>query len=210
MDPHYRVAIFGSARIKEGSKEYNDVYLIARGLAESRFDIVTGGGPGIMQAANAGHKSAHTDTNSMGLTIKLPFEQETNKYLDIKKEFDRFSNRLDTFMSFSDAVIVATGGIGTLLEMFYSWQLSQVKHICETPIVLYGDMWAGLIEWLRTEVLARSLFDSKDMNNIFHITSVERVVNFIRKVHEDRLRMEHVCVNYDKYREHHSGANPIY
>ncbi len=200
MDPHYRVAIFGSARIKEGGKEYNDVYLIARGLAESRFDIVTGGGPGIMQAANAGHKSAHTDTHSMGLTIKLPFEQEANKYLDIKKEFDRFSNRLDTFMSLSDAVVVATGGIGTLLELFYSWQLSQVKHICETPIVLYGDMWTGLIEWLRTEVLARSLFDSKDMHNIFHITSVEGVVNFIRKVHEDRLRMEHVCVNYDKYR----------
>ncbi|MFQ5715401.1 MAG: LOG family protein [Candidatus Scalinduaceae bacterium] len=200
MDPHYRIAIFGSARIKEGGKEYNDVYLIARGLAESRFDIVTGGGPGIMQAANAGHKSAHTDTHSMGLTIKLPFEQEANKYLDIKKEFDRFSNRLDTFMSLSDAVVVATGGIGTLLELFYSWQLSQVQHICETPIVLYGDMWAGLIEWLRTEVLARSLFDSKDMHNIFHITSVERVVNFIRKVHEDRLRVEHVCVNYDKYR----------
>lgn len=200
MDAHYRVAIFGSARIKEGDAEYKEVYSIARGLAELGFDIVTGGGPGIMQAANAGHKSTHSDTHSIGLTIKLPFEQEANKYLDIKKDFDRFSNRLDTFMSLSDAVVVSTGGIGTLLELFYSWQLTQVKHICETPIILHGDMWATLIKWLQTEVLARGLFDSKDMHNIFHITSTERVVNFIRKVHEDRLQMEHVCVNYDKYR----------
>lgn len=153
-----------------------------------------------MQAANAGHKSARSDTHSIGLSIKLPFEQEDNKYLDIKKEFDRFSSRLDTFMSLSDAVVVAPGGIGTLLELFYSWQLIQVQHICETPIILYGDLWATLIKWLRSEVLTRKLFDSKDMHNIFYVSSVERVVNLIRKIHADRSLMEHVCVNYDKYR----------
>ena len=103
-------------------------------------------------------------------------------------------------MSLSDAVVVAPGGIGTILELFYSWQLVQVEHICETPIILYGDMWATLTKWLRTEVLARRLFDSKDMHNIFHVTSVEEVVNLIRRIHKDRSRMEHVCVNYDKYR----------
>jgi len=200
MDAHYRVVIFGSARTIEGDAEYNKVYRIAKGLAESGFDIVTGGGSGIMQAANAGHKSVQSDTHSSGLNIKLPFEQEANKYLDIKKEFDRFSSRLDTFMSLSDAVIVAPGGIGTLLELFYSWQLVQVHHICETPIILYGDIWATLTNWLRAEVLAKGFFDNKDMHNIFHITSVARVVNFIRKIHKDRSRMEHVCVNYDKYR----------
>lgn len=200
MDAHYRVVIFGSARIKEGDEVYNDIYRIAKGLAQSGFDIVTGGGPGIMQAANAGHKSAASNSHSIGLRISLPFEQETNKYLDIKKDFERFSGRLDAFMSLSDAVIVAPGGIGTVLELFYAWQLIQVHQMCETPMILYGDMWETLLKWLKTEVLTRGLFDSNDMHNIFHITSADKVVSFIRKVHEDRARMEHVCVNYEKYR----------
>ena len=200
MDAHYRVAIFGSARIEEGDSDYNDVYLIAKGLAESGFDIVTGGGPGIMQAANAGHNSIVSETHSIGLNIKLPFEQAANKYLDIEKEFDRFSERLDTFMSLSDAVVVATGGVGTLLELFYSWQLIQVEHICETPIILFGEMWATLLNWLKTEVQSKGLFDEKDMHNIFHINSPEKVVDFIKKVHEDRSQVEHVCVNYNMYR----------
>ena len=76
----------------------------------------------------------------------------------------------------------------------------QVEHNCETPIILYGGMWGTLLKWLQTEVMARRLFDKEDMHNIFHITSAEKVVNFIKKVHEDRPRMEHVCVNYSKYR----------
>ena len=135
MDAHYKVAIFGSARIEEGDQDYQEIFEISRGLAEAGFDIVTGGGPGIMQAGNAGHKSVGSKQHSIGLNIKLPFEQDDNKYLDIKKEFDRFSGRLDAFMSLSDAVIVAPGGIGTILELFYSWQLVQVEHICETPII---------------------------------------------------------------------------
>ena len=200
MDAHYRIAIFGSTRIKEGDKEYNEVFSISKGLAEAGFDIVTGGGPGIMQAANAGHKSASSGTHSIGLNIKLPGEQESNKYLDIKKEFNRFSDRLDTFMSLSDAVVVATGGIGTILELFYSWQLAQVEHICETPIILYGEMWTGLLKWLEEEVMSRGLFDRMEIRNVFHLTSAEQVVKFIKQVHADRARMEHVCVNYDKYR----------
>jgi hypothetical protein len=200
MDAHYRIAIFGSARIKEGDKEYNEVFSISRGLAEAGFDVVTGGGPGIMQAANAGHKSASSGTHSIGLNIKLPGEQESNKYLDIKKEFNRFSDRLDTFMSLSDAVVVATGGIGTILELFYSWQLAQVEHICETPIILYGEMWTGLLKWLEEEVMSRGLFDRKEIHNVFHLASADRVVEFIKQVHADRAKMEHVCVNYDKYR----------
>ncbi|MBU0479655.1 MAG: LOG family protein [Proteobacteria bacterium] len=200
MDPHYRVAIFGSARIKENDRAYNEVFEISKGLTEAGFDIVTGGGPGIMQAANAGHQSAGSDNHSIGLNIKLPFEQQDNKYLDIKKDFDRFSARLDTFMSLSDAVIVATGGIGTLLELFYSWQLVQVEHICETPIILYGEMWAGLLSWLEQEVLARNLFSKREMHNIFHLTTTRQVVELIKKIHADRAQMEHVCVNYNKYR----------
>jgi len=200
MDAHYRIAIFGSARIKEGDQVYEEVYSISRGLAEAGFDIVTGGGPGLMQAANSGHRSVANGTHSIGLNIKLPFEQEGNKFLDINREFDRFSERLDTFMSLSDAVVVATGGIGTLLELFYSWQLTQVEHICETPIILYGEMWTGLLEWLKGEVMSRGLFDQKEIRNVFHLNSVVEVVRFIKQVHADRAEMEHVCVNYDKYR----------
>ena len=200
MDAHYRIAIFGSARIKEGDQEYNDVFSIAKGLAEAGFDVVTGGGPGIMEAANAGHKSASKGAHSIGLSIKLPFEQESNKFLDIKKDFDRFSGRLDAFMALSDAVVVATGGIGTILELFYTWQLIQVQHLCETPIILFGEMWPPLINWMKTEVESRGLFDRKDMHNLFHINTADSVVQFIRTVHEDRAKMEHVCVNYDQYR----------
>jgi uncharacterized protein (TIGR00730 family) len=200
MDAHYRVVIFGSARIKEGDPLYDDVYFLARELALLGFDIVTGGGPGLMQAASAGHKSVKSDTLSIGLNIRLPRRQPTSKFLDIKKEFDRFSSRLDTFMSLSDAVIVAPGGIGTLLELFYSWQLVQVQEICETPIILYGDLWTPLVEWLRNEVLKRGLFDRQDMHHIFHLTSVGKVLQLIKKIHQDRLEMDHVCENYNKYR----------
>jgi uncharacterized protein (TIGR00730 family) len=200
MDAHYKVAIFGSARIQEGDQEYQEIFAISRGLAEAGFDIVTGGGPGIMQAANAGHKSVDSEQHSIGLNIKLPFEQDDNKYLDIKKEFDRFSGRLDAFMSLSDAVIVAPGGIGTILELFYSWQLVQVEHICETPIILYGEIWTDLLSWLKKEVMARGLFDTNEMHSIFHLTSTTKVIDLIKQIHADRSKMEHVCVNYNKYR----------
>lgn len=200
MDPHYRVAIFGSARIKEGDSEYRDVFTIAKALGESGFDVVTGGGPGLMHAANSGHKSADSGTHSIGLNIRLPHEQVANQYLDIKQEFDRFSSRLDTFMSLSDAVIVAPGGIGTLLELFYAWQLVQVEHICETPVILFGPMWGGLLGWLKAEVLSRKMVSESDLRMIFHVIEVEKVIGFIRKIHEDRSANGHVCTNFDKYR----------
>jgi len=206
MDPHYRVAIFGSARIQEGDQEYKDVFTIARGFGKLGFDVVTGGGPGIMLAGNAGHKSGMSNSHSIGLNIKLPFEQQENNYLDINKEFDRFSERLDTFMSLSDVIVVATGGIGTLLELFYSWQLIQVKHMCETPIILFGEMWEGLLRWLNEEVLPRKLFNKEDMRNIFHMNDCEKVVEFVKKSHEDRQKMDHICVNYDKYRMEFSAS----
>jgi predicted Rossmann-fold nucleotide-binding protein len=103
-------------------------------------------------------------------------------------------------MSLSDAVVVAPGGIGTLLELFYSWQLVQVHQICETPIILYGDIWTTLIKWMRTEVQARGLVDRQDMHHIFHLTSIEKVLQLIRKIHQDRAGTEHVCMNYNKYR----------
>jgi len=207
MDPYYRVALFGSARIREGDREYNDVFAIAKGLAASGFDVVTGGGPGLMRAANAGHRSAQSGTRSIGLNIRLPHEQMANPYLDIKHEFERFSQRLDTFMSLSDAVVVAPGGIGTLLELFYAWQLVQVEHVCETPIILFGPIWGGLLDWLKTEVLSRNMIGEGDLGMIFHVNEPEKVVALIGALHEDRLHNGHACKNFEKYHVDFGGLH---
>jgi uncharacterized protein (TIGR00730 family) len=200
MESKYRISIFGSARINEGEQEYRDVHEIARRLAEFGFDVVTGGGPGIMRAANAGHQSVASEGRSIGLNIKLPFEQQANIFLDEEKNFARFSRRLDTFMSLSDAIVVAPGGIGTLLELFYTWQLVQVEHICETPIIMFGDIWTGLLDWMRDRVLARGLFDASDMNNIIPLETVDEVVDMIKRIYDDRIKFGEVCINYEKYR----------
>jgi hypothetical protein len=205
MELHYRVAIFGSARIREGDEQYRDVYEIARGLSALGFDIVTGGGPGLMQAANAGHRSVASASFSIGLNIRLAREQVPNPYLDIKKEFDRFSGRLDTFMSLSDAIVVAPGGIGTLLELFYSWQLMQVGHICLTPIILFGEIWRPLLHWLNEEVLARGFVSPSDMTTVFHVASPRAVVDLIHRIHDDRSRDGEACVNFEKYRVEFGG-----
>jgi uncharacterized protein (TIGR00730 family) len=207
IDEHYRVAIFGSARIKEGDEIFQDVFAIARGMAENGFDVVTGGGPGLMLAANSGHKSANTGTHSFGLNIRLPSEQIANDYLDLKQDFDRFSDRLDSFVSLSDVVIVCPGGIGTLLELFYSWQLIQVKQLCETPIILFGEMWVKLLEWLKKEVMGKQFFDEKDLNNIFHLTSPDKVIHLVKKIHDDRSMVDHVCQNFKKYRVELKSGN---
>ncbi len=207
MEPKYRVAIFGSARMSEGDEAYRDVYAIAKGLAAAGFDIVTGGGPGLMQAANAGSKSVVNGGQSIGLNIRLPREQEPNPFLDIKAEFDRFSSRLDTFMALSDAVVVAPGGVGTLLELFYTWQLVQVHQICETPIILYGDIWTGLLDWLKAEVMRRRLFDPQDMHMLFHALEPSQVVELVTRIHGDRPQSGHVCTNYSRYRSDMPGLS---
>jgi uncharacterized protein (TIGR00730 family) len=199
-EPQYRVAIFGSARIRENDQVYRDVYEIARGLAALGFDVVTGGGPGLMQAASAGHRSVASPSRAIGLNIRLPHEQAANRFLDIKQEFDRFSDRLDTFMSLSDAVVVAPGGIGTLLELFYAWQLVQVGHVCRTPIILFGDLWRPLLHWVNGEVLRRGFMSPEDLQGVFHLESPATVVDLIRRIHEDRSRQADACVNFEKYR----------
>jgi len=136
----FTVAIFGSARIERGSPIYWEIYELAKMIAEAGINIVTGGGPGLMDAASAGHRAGRRDSEAkaIGLKIKLPFEEREASHLDIKREFDRFSQRLDEFMSISNAVVVAPGGVGTLLELAYTWQFLQVKHILNIPVILLG------------------------------------------------------------------------
>ena len=177
----FRVAIFGSARIKKNDSTYKQVRTLAKMLGERGIDIVTGGGPGIMQAANEGHRKGRKNkrTHSIGLSIKLSKEQRANKYIDLLKEFSRFSNRLDNFMLLSNAIVVAPGGVGTLLEFFYTWQLVQVHQICNIPIILLGKQWPGLIRWLEKEPLKKGYFTKEDLNLIFMADNSKEAMKMI-------------------------------
>ena len=177
---YYRVSIFGSARIKEGTTDYIQVYDLAKKLAQNKTDIVTGGGPGLMEAANAGAKDGGSDSKSFGLHIDLPFETTPNKHLDITYHHKKFSSRLDEFMRISHAVIVTPGGIGTILELLYTWQLIQVQHISERPIILLGDMWKGLIDWMKSEPLKNELINKSDFNNIIIAQSVDDAIEMLK------------------------------
>lgn len=177
---YYRVSIFGSARIKPNTEEYMEVYDLAKKLAKNNADIVTGGGPGLMEAANAGAKDGSSKSKSFGLHVDLPFETSPNEHLDITYHHKRFSSRLDEFMRISHAVIVTPGGIGTILELLYTWQLIQVSHISERPIILVGKMWTGLLEWMESEPLNKQLIDKSDFNNIKIVQNVDEVIILLK------------------------------
>jgi hypothetical protein len=145
----YRVTIFGSARAKPGSAPYEETKRAAAALAQLGCDIITGGGPGLMQAANEGAAGSTGRVQSVGIRVDLPFEQEVNAFVSQAFEHRTFFTRLHQFVLTSDAYIVAPGGIGTVLETFMIWQLLQVNHLHGTPLLLVGRMWPGLVEWAR-------------------------------------------------------------
>lgn len=162
----FRVCVFGSARIKPDTPFYQQVYDLAYRLAMRGCDVVTGGGPGLMDAANRGAKAAGQKSRSIGIRIALPFEYEENHHLDMTSRHKRFSSRLDEFVRISNAAVVTPGGIGTLLELFFTWQLIQVEHIKPRPILLLGkeDMWAELMDWIKKWPLAMELMSGPDMD----------------------------------------------
>ena len=199
---HFRVTIFGSARIDEDDPAYDQIYQLAKLIAAEDIDIVTGGGPGIMNAACKGHQDGRKtdDTHSIGLNICIPQEQQPNRHLDIKKEFDRFSNRLDTFMVLSDAVVVAPGGIGTLLEFAYTWQLVQVKQICNIPIILLGKQWAEFLKWVKMYPQKRGMLTNKDVDRLFLAKNYVDAFEIIKKFYEGYKRGDDICLNFKKYK----------
>jgi uncharacterized protein (TIGR00730 family) len=150
----YRVTIFGSARVKAGTFGYEETKRLAAALAAMGCDIITGGGPGLMQAANEGAAAAPDRAHSFGIRVDLPFEQEVNAFVTQAFEHRTFFTRLHQFVLTSDAFIVAPGGIGTVLETMMIWQLLQVRHLENTPLILVGKMWPGLIEWAHSSMLA--------------------------------------------------------
>ena len=147
----YRVAIFGSARAQPGTFVYDEVKRTAAAFASLGCDIVTGGGPGLMQAANEGAKAAGAP-GSVGIRVELPFEQDVNPFVEQAFEHETFFTRLHHFVIASDAFVVVPGGIGTVLEMLMIWQLLQVRHVKDVPLILVGKMWKGLVEWARTSM----------------------------------------------------------
>src|ERR1043165_1092064 len=143
----YRVTIFGSARAKPGTVAYEETRRAAKALAAMGCDIVTGGGPGLMQAANEGARSAGAGerVQSIGIRVELPFEQEVNPFVEHAFEHGSFFTRLHQFVLMSDAFVVVPGGIGTVLELMMVWQLLQVRKLEDTPLILAGPMYAGLV-----------------------------------------------------------------
>ncbi len=202
-DDHFRVTIFGSARVQKNDPIYKQVFSLAKMVGEKGIDVVTGGGPGIMEAATSGHKlgSNKTKAHSIGLGIKLPHEQGFNEYVGYKKEFNRFSNRLDNFMLLSNIVVVAPGGVGTLLELFYTWQLMQVKHICHIPIILLGEEWKGLLEWLKNSPLKKGFFNDDDYQLLYLAKSETEAIKLIEKAFDEfKKGNKDFCLNYKKYK----------
>jgi uncharacterized protein (TIGR00730 family) len=185
----YRVTIFGSARAKPGTVAYEETKRASKALAEMGCDIITGGGPGLMQAANEGVELAGK-SESLGIRVDLPFEQEVNPFVELAFEHRTFFTRLHHFVLASDAFIVAPGGIGTVLETMMIWQLLQVHHLEQTPLIMVGKMWPGLIAWVRHEMLSfeTPLMNEEDGDIPVCVGNAAEAIEIIRKHKERRVQ----------------------
>ncbi len=181
---YYSVSIFGSARIKPKDVIYGEVKWLAGELVDLGCHIVTGGGPGLMQAANAGAQEAAPDApeRSVGIRIELEFEQEANPFVGRVYEHKTFFSRLHHFVLRSNAFVVVSGGIGTSLEMMMIWQLLQVQNIYDTPFVLVGPMWSELVDWAERCMIDAQpqLASPRDMTIPDCVTTVEEALELIR------------------------------
>jgi uncharacterized protein (TIGR00730 family) len=199
----FRVSIFGSARIPKEDPIFKQAYKLAYSIADAGMDLVTGGGPGLMEAAATGHRAGDVsgEAHSIGLNIRLPFEQKPNAGLDSMNTHERFSTRLDEFMMLSNAVVVMPGGVGTCLEFFYTWQLMQVNHICKIPIILIGDMWHNLIKWVIDNPLKHGYMSSGDLDTVICIDTADEAFEIIQtaKAEFDKNGGKDVCLNWRKY-----------
>lgn len=163
------VTLFGSARTKEGSRYYEGARETARLLAQSGLSIITGGGPGIMEAGNRG--AAEGGGLSIGLNIELPMEQTPNPYQNMSLEFRYFFVRKLMFVKYSLGYIIFPGGFGTMDELFESLTLSQTEKIQPFPVVMFGwEYWGGMLDWIKQTMLDEEGCISKDDLNLFHVT----------------------------------------
>jgi len=204
-DKNFKVAVFGSSRIQRNDIIYKNVRDLAYMLGEKGIDVITGGGPGLMEAANKGHKMGTTKSkskaHSIGIGVKLLWKQKFNTSVEYKEEFEIFSRRLDEFMLLSNAVVVTPGGLGTILELFYTWQLVQVHHICDIPIILMGESWKGLLKWIKKEPLAKQYMDEEDYKLIFYVKNPKEAAEIIEENYKHfKGGGKNFCLNYKKYK----------
>ncbi len=174
------VSIFGTARCKPDEQVYKDAEKIAQLLVEAGFAVISGGGPGVMEAANKGAYEAQG--TSVGLNIQLPMEQAANKYQTIPIEFHYFFVRKVMFVKYAYAYIVMPGGLGTLDEFFEASVLAQTKRIKPFPIVLYGSSyWSGLLDWIRTTMTEKGFVKESELEMWTILDTPEDVVAYIRR-----------------------------
>ena len=190
--PQFRVTIFGSARIPKDHWVYAAVRDLAADLARMGCDIVTGGGPGLMEAANEGATLAGPAVGgrSVGIRVHLPFEQEVNAFVSDAYTHRTFFSRLHHFVLVSDAFVVVPGGIGTVLEMAMIWQLLQVRKLGRTPLILIGRMWADFVSWGRQYLLRPDfpLANPEDLTILSCVDTAEEAIALIRRHHTEWLR----------------------
>lgn len=183
------VSIFGSARTKPGTKYYELATEIAKKLTEAGFGVITGGGPGIMEAGNKG--AYEQGGASVGLNIELPFEQHSNPYLDPDKSinFDYFFVRKVMFVKFAQGFVVLPGGFGTLDELFEALTLIQTNKINPFPVILVGsDYWSGLVSWLRQTVLENERnINAEDLNLFIIADTADEVADAISRYYSKHL-----------------------
>jgi uncharacterized protein (TIGR00730 family) len=186
------VTIFGSARVREGDVQYEAAVDLARTLGEAGFNIITGGGPGIMEAGNKGAQEA--GVASVGLGIELPFEQGVNEYVDVAIEFRYFFVRKTMFVKYAQAFVIMPGGFGTMDELFEALTLIQTGKIRNFPVILYNSAyWAGLVDWLRQIMLAEGKISAGDLELLIVTDSAEEARDAIVASMKDdkrRLRQE--------------------
>ena len=182
----FRVTIFGSSRIVRGDVLFDAAKDLARELSQLGCDVVTGGGPGLMEAANEGAKEGGVagKTKSFGLHIELPFEYEPNRFFDRLSLHRTFFSRLHHFVRLSHAYVVLPGGIGTSLETFMMWQLLQVGYIKDRPLILVGDMWKGLLNWMGKEMVPRNLVFADELSVARVVPDVKSAVAILREYKE--------------------------
>ena len=183
------VSIFGSARVGRRNRYYAAARRVAAALGREGFAIITGGGPGIMEAANRGARDA--GGLSIGANIELPFEQGLNEYVDLGMEFRYFFVRKVMFVKYAEGFVIFPGGFGTLDELFESLTLIQTGKVEHFPVVLYGkDYWRGLLEWIREKPLYEEKISPQDLDLVTVTDDVDQACRAIVESHRNRQKRE--------------------
>ena len=183
------VSVFGSARVRPHSEVYELARLIGRLFAESGFAVVTGGGPGVMEAANRGAQEA--GGLSVGFGIELPHEQSANPYLDISLTFKHFYARKTMLVKAAEGFVMMPGGFGTLDEMFEALTLIQTGKVFNFPVVLFGkEHWGGLVDWINEQLLPEKLVSAEDEALLFETDDPRETVRLVVECYEERRAME--------------------